>query len=97
MFIFRDYFKTQSDQNMQKNALNCTKLHQIFSGSYAPEPLSIYVYIIINMYFYMKIVIFYSSLFQNAHHALQSPKRINRETLPNISSRELPHSKRVSI
>ena len=41
----------------------------------------------INMYFYLKIVIFYSRLFQKTH-----AKRISRETLPNISLRELPYS-----
>ena len=51
MSIFREFFKTQSDQNILQNALNCTKLHQTapnfqnFLGelAYAPEPPSIYV------------------------------------------------------
>ena len=36
MFILREFFKTQSDQSIHQNALNFTKLHQIFkifSGS----------------------------------------------------------------
>ena len=42
MLIFRELFKTQSDQNMYQKAPNCTKFSQgIFS--YVPEPPSIYM------------------------------------------------------
>ena len=55
MLIFKEFFKTQSDQNIHQNALNCTKLHQIFkffSGSwhYAPEPIYVRA-TIIDMFF----------------------------------------------
>ena len=46
MLIFREFSKTQSDQNIHQNAPKRTKLHHIFkmfSGelAYAPEPPSI--------------------------------------------------------
>ena len=45
MLVFRESFKTQSDQNINQNALNCTKLHQIFKISPgSAEPPSIYDY-----------------------------------------------------
>ena len=50
-------------------------------------PLNLLAYIratIINMYFYLKIIIFYSRLFQNTQQ-----NACSRETLPNISLREL--------
>ena len=31
MIIFKEFFKTQSDQNIHQNALNSTKLFQIFN------------------------------------------------------------------
>ena len=45
MLIFREFFKTQSDQNIYQNAPNCTKFLFFFHGAivYALEPLSIYV------------------------------------------------------
>ena len=45
MLIYREFFKTQSDQNIYQNAPNCTKFSQKASiyGLYAPEPPSIYV------------------------------------------------------
>ena len=44
MLIFREFFKTQSDQNIYQNAPNCTKFFNLFQELvYAPEPLSIYV------------------------------------------------------
>ena len=46
---------------------------------------------IINMYFCMKIAIFYSRLFKKF-----TQKRINRKTFQKNFSQELPHSKRVS-
>ena len=33
--VLREFFKTQSDQNIHQNASKCTKLHHI----YGPEPL----------------------------------------------------------
>ena len=67
MLVFREFFKTQSDQNINQNALNCTKF-----SKFLRERLNLLVYMIIratiiNMYFYMEIVIFYSRLFQNSH------------------------------
>ena len=41
MIIFREFFKTQSDQNIYQNAPNCTKFSQ--EASIYPEPPSIYV------------------------------------------------------
>ena len=46
---------------------------------------------VIDIYFYMKIAIFYSRLFKK-----YTPKRINRKCFQKIYSRELPHNKRVS-
>ena len=46
---------------------------------------------IINMYFCMKIAIFYSRLFLKF-----TQKRINRKRFQKFFSQELPHSKRVS-
>ena len=46
---------------------------------------------IINMYFCMKIAIFYSRLFSKL-----TQKRINRKSFQKNSPRELPNSKRVS-
>ena len=45
MLIFKEFFKTQSDQNRHQNALNCTKFSKNFLGklAYAPEPPSIHV------------------------------------------------------
>ena len=42
MLIFREFFKTQSDQNIYQNEPNCTKFSKAAS-IYAPEPPSIYV------------------------------------------------------
>ena len=33
MFIFREFFKTQSDQNIHQNALNCTKFSKFSPGA----------------------------------------------------------------
>ena len=63
MLLFGEFFKTQSDQNIHQNAPNFSR------GSYH-MPLNPLEYMhanIINMYFYMKIAIFYSRLFQNTH------------------------------
>ena len=77
MLIFKEFFKTQSDQNIYQNApINCTifsKFSQV-SSIYAPEPPSICA-TIINMYFYLKIVIFYSRLFQNTQQTASVVKR----------------------
>ena len=45
MLIFREFFKTQSDQNIHQNAPNCTTLSNLFQEAsiYAPELSSIYV------------------------------------------------------
>ena len=46
MLIVREFFKTQSDQNIHQNAPNCTKFSKKIRGAsiYAgPEPPSIYV------------------------------------------------------
>ena len=77
MLIFREFFKRQSDQNVHQNALSCTKLKKISRElAYTPEPPSIYVHAtIINLYFYMKIVIFYRRLFQNTHQNASIVKR----------------------
>ena len=75
MSIFREFFKTQSDQNIHQNALNCTKsLKFLGELAYFPEQLNIRA-TIINMYFYMKIVIFYLRLFQNTHQNATIVKR----------------------
>ena len=44
MLIFREFFKTQSDQNIYQNAPNCTKFSKFSQAAsiYAPEPPSIY-------------------------------------------------------
>ena len=42
MLIFREFFKTQSDQNIYQDAPNCTKFSH-GAIAYAPEPPSIYV------------------------------------------------------
>ena len=40
MSIFREFFKTQSDQNIHQNALNCTKsLKFLGELAYSPEQL----------------------------------------------------------
>ena len=41
MLVFREFFKTQSDQNVCQNTPNCTKF--LRELAYAPEPPSIYV------------------------------------------------------
>ena len=44
MLTFREFFKTQSDQNIHQNAPNCTIFSIFFLGGasiYAPEPPSI--------------------------------------------------------
>ena len=41
MLIFKESFKTQSDQNMYQNAPNFQNL--LWELAYAPEPPSIYV------------------------------------------------------
>ena len=42
MLIFKEFFKTQSDQNIHQNALNCTKSSKFFRKlAYAPESPSI--------------------------------------------------------
>ena len=53
MSIFKDFFKTQSDQNIHQNAPNLTSFSKI-SGqlAYAPELYIIIRATIINMYFY---------------------------------------------
>ena len=45
MLIFREFFKTQSDQNIHQNAPKLHHIFQIFSGqlAYAPK-LPAYVY-----------------------------------------------------
>ena len=45
MLIFREFFKTQSDQNIYQNAPNCTKFSKFsqVAIAYAPELPSIYV------------------------------------------------------
>ena len=45
MLIFREFFNTQSDQNILQNTPNCTTFSKIFSGelAYAPELPSICV------------------------------------------------------
>ena len=44
MLIFREFFKTQSDQNIYQNAPNCPNiLNFLRELAYAPEPPSIYV------------------------------------------------------
>ena len=42
--IFREFFKTQSDQNIHQNALNCTKsLKFLGELAYFPEQLNLLV------------------------------------------------------
>ena len=44
MLIFREFFKTQSDQNVYQDAPNCTKFLKFSQGaSICPEPPSIYL------------------------------------------------------
>ena len=44
MSIFREFFKTQSDQNIHQNALNCTKsLKFLGELAYSPEQLNLLV------------------------------------------------------
>ena len=77
MLIFKEFFKTQSDQNIYQNApINCTKFSKFSQASsiYAPEHPSIRA-TIINMYFYLKIVIFYSRLFRNTQQTASVVKR----------------------
>ena len=81
MLISKEFFKTQSDQNIYQNApINCTKFSKfsqassISNSSTAFEPPSICA-TIINMYFYLKIVIFYSRLFQNTQQTASVVKR----------------------
>ena len=69
MLIFREFFNTQSDQNIIQNSPNCTTFSKFSQGSYH-MPLNSPAYMratIINMYFYMEIAIFYSRLFQNTY------------------------------
>ena len=75
MSFFREFFNTQSDQNIHQNALNCTKFKK-FLGELAPP--SIIRATIINMHFYMKIAIFYSKLFQNTHQRASIVKRFQQ-------------------
>ena len=75
MLIFREFFKTQSDKNIHQNALNCTKFSEFSRrASTCPEPPSIRT-TTINMYFYMKLVILNSRLFQNTHQNAPFVKR----------------------
>ena len=78
MLIFKEFFKTQSDQNIYQNApINCTKFSKA-SSIYAPERPSICA-TIINMYFYLKIVIFYSRLFKNTSPSKKRRTRFVRK------------------
>ena len=43
MLIFREFFKTQSDQNIHQNAPNCTTFSKSVELAYAPELPSICV------------------------------------------------------
>ena len=44
MLIFREFFKTQSDQNIYQNTPNCRDFKNFLRElAYAPEPPSIYV------------------------------------------------------
>ena len=43
MLIFKEYFKTQSDENIHQNAPNCTIFSKFFRVPYAPEPLKAYI------------------------------------------------------
>ena len=45
LLIFREFFKTQSDQNIYQDAPTCTKCSKFSQGAsiYAPEPPRIYV------------------------------------------------------
>ena len=44
MFIFREFYKAQSDQNIHQNALNCTKsLKFLGELAYSPEQLNLLV------------------------------------------------------
>ena len=44
MSIFREFFKTQSDQNIHQNAQNCTKsLKFLGELAYFPEQLNLLV------------------------------------------------------
>ena len=56
MSIFREYSKTKSDHNIHQNALNCPKFSR--GGSISPVTSYHIRATIINMNFYMKIVIF---------------------------------------
>ena len=65
MLIFRKFSKTYSDQNIHQKALTAPHFPNfLVELAYAPETPST---TIINMYFCMKIAIFYSRLFQNLH------------------------------
>ena len=54
MLIFREFFKTQSDQNIHQNAPNCTTFSNFHRAAsicpWTPRNLRA---TIINMYFYM--------------------------------------------
>ena len=53
MSIFREFFKTQSDQNIHQNALNCTKFLKFLGElAYSPEQLNLLV-LHVQLYFYM--------------------------------------------
>ena len=70
MLLFREFFKTQS---VKKYTPKRTKQHHIFkffSGelAYVPELSITYMHAtMINMFFCMKTVVFYSRFFQNTH------------------------------
>ena len=67
MLIFREFFKTQSDQNYTPKR---TKLHlfsKISRVAYAFELLKHICVQLYYNYFYMKITILLSKLFQNIH------------------------------
>ena len=46
MLVFRDFFKTRSDQNIYQNVPNCTKFSKIFNDAYASKhmPLNLLAY-----------------------------------------------------
>ena len=44
MSIFREFFKTQSDQNIYHNAPNCTKFSKFSQGASDHMPLKLLAY-----------------------------------------------------
>ena len=42
MLIFREFFKTQSDENIHLNSPNCTIFSKFSMVAYAPEPLKMH-------------------------------------------------------